>query len=89
LQKKAEVAIVITNTKTTDRESVVLGGSHVTKDTGTGIVHTAPAHGLEDFAVCQSNPSIPLVSAVNEEGKFTSEAGSIFFLLHYPATSIH
>lgn len=30
----------------------VIAGHHVTSDTGTGIVHTAPAHGLDDFNIC-------------------------------------
>jgi isoleucyl-tRNA synthetase len=33
----------------------ILGGSHVTSNAGTGIVHTAPAFGEEDFEVCQKN----------------------------------
>ena len=34
-----------------DREVPVVLGDHVTLDAGTGAVHTAPAHGLEDYAV--------------------------------------
>ena len=37
-----------------DRHSPVLAADYVTTDSGTGAVHTAPAHGLEDFATCQS-----------------------------------
>jgi isoleucyl-tRNA synthetase len=36
-----------------DRESPVIFGDHVTPDTGTGLVHTAPGHGFDDFAVCK------------------------------------
>ena len=36
-----------------DRKSVVILGDHVTLETGTGCVHTAPGHGLEDFEVGQ------------------------------------
>lgn len=36
-----------------DREVPLVGGDHVTADTGTGVVHTAPGHGVEDFAVSQ------------------------------------
>ncbi len=36
-----------------DREVPALLGDHVTLDAGTGIVHTAPDHGVEDFAVCR------------------------------------
>lgn len=37
-----------------DRTSPVYLAEYVTLDTGTGIVHCAPAHGLEDFAACRS-----------------------------------
>ena len=33
----------------------LLAGDHVTDDTGTGFVHTAPGHGREDFEVWTSN----------------------------------
>ena len=36
-----------------DRQVPVLLGEHVTLDAGTGVVHTAPDHGMEDFVVCQ------------------------------------
>jgi isoleucyl-tRNA synthetase len=48
----------------------VYTGDHVTATDGTGIVHTAPAHGEEDYAVCQ-RAGIELVDATDEEGKFT------------------
>ena len=31
---------------------VIIAGNHVTNDTGTGIVHTAPSHGMDDFTIC-------------------------------------
>jgi predicted TIM-barrel enzyme len=36
-----------------DRDIPVLVGEHVTADDGTGVVHTAPGHGQEDFVVGQ------------------------------------
>ena len=35
----------------TQKEMPLLPGNHVTSDKGTGLVHTAPAHGHEDFQV--------------------------------------
>ena len=35
-----------------DRDSIVIVGTHVTNDAGTGLVHTAPGHGAEDYVVC-------------------------------------
>lgn len=56
------------------RDSLVILGEHVTLEQGTGAVHTAPAHGTEDFEVCQKY-DIPVLSLVDGEGRFTPEAG--------------
>lgn len=58
-----------------DRESLVIVGDHVTLESGTGCVHTAPGHGIEDFNVCQNYPELPMVVPVNESGILTDEAG--------------
>lgn len=47
--------------------------SHVQADKGTGLVHTAPSHGQDDFLVFL-NKKIPLKSLVNEEGCYNSLA---------------
>ena len=39
----------------TKEELRFLHGSHVKKEKGTGLVHTAPAHGPDDFRVCKLN----------------------------------
>ncbi|GIL90054.1 hypothetical protein Vretimale_18112 [Volvox reticuliferus] len=58
-----------------DRTSpVVIGGDYITTETGTGLVHTAPGHGQEDFAVGQ-RCGLPLLSPVDDAGNFTAEAG--------------
>lgn len=48
-------------------------GSHVEDSKGTGLVHTAPAHGPDDFLVSLQQ-NIPILSFVDEEGKYTSKA---------------
>lgn len=59
-----------------DRESpIVIGGDYVTTESGTGLVHTAPGHGEDDFNVGQRY-GLPVLSPVDEEGNFTQEAGS-------------
>jgi isoleucyl-tRNA synthetase len=58
-----------------DRESLVIVGDHVTLDSGTGCVHTAPGHGVEDFVVCRKYPEIPIIVPVDSKGKLTKEAG--------------
>lgn len=58
-----------------ERESnIVIGGDYVTTDSGTGLVHTAPGHGQEDYIVGQRY-SLPILSPVDGNGKFTAEAG--------------
>lgn len=57
-----------------DRTSLVILGEHVTADTGTGVVHTAPGHGPEDFEIGKKY-KLGVVSPVNERGVFTDEAG--------------
>ena len=59
------------------RLSVILSGAHVTTESGTGLVHTAPGHGQDDFAVCKLHGIQPLCP-VNDSGHFTAEAGPRF-----------
>ena len=58
-----------------DRESpIVAGGDYITADSGTGLVHTAPGHGQEDFIVGK-RCGLPVLTPVDENGNFTAEAG--------------
>ena len=59
------------------RESLVILGEHVTLETGTGCVHTAPGHGLEDYFIGQKY-SLDILSPVDSKGVFTDEAGEDF-----------
>lgn len=61
-----------------DRTSLVIVGDHVTLESGTGCVHTAPGHGIEDFVVCKNYPEIPIIVPVDEKGRLTEEAGQQF-----------
>ena len=59
-----------------DRKSILILGDHVTLDSGTGCVHTAPGHGMDDFmVVTQHYPEIPFTVPVDSEGRMTEEAG--------------
>ncbi len=59
-----------------DRESLVINGTHVTLESGTGCVHTAPGFGVEDFEVCVQNyKELPMVVPVDNNGKLTKDAG--------------
>ena len=62
-----------------DRTGLVILGDHVTLEGGTGCVHTAPGHGVEDFEVCVNHyPQLPIVVPVDEAGRLTEEAGAEF-----------
>ena len=58
-----------------DRTSLVIVGNHVTLESGTGCVHTAPGHGVADFEVCRNYPQIGMVVPVDHKGVLTAEAG--------------
>jgi isoleucyl-tRNA synthetase len=55
-----------------NRESKVIFGTHVTLDAGTGIVHTAPGHGHEDYIVGLEY-GLDVFCPVDEKGRFTDE----------------
>lgn len=63
-----------------DRTIYVLEGNHVTLDAGTGCVHTAPGHGVDDFEVYKTYENAgklhqPIICPVDEKGHMTAEAG--------------
>lgn len=56
---------------------VLAGGDYITTESGTGLVHTAPGHGQEDYLTGLKN-GLDLLSPVDDVGKFTIEAGEEF-----------
>ena len=61
-----------------ERKSLVILGDHVTLESGTGCVHTAGGHGVDDFLVCQKYPELPIVVPVDDGGYLTADAGEEF-----------
>jgi len=55
-----------------DRDSLIINGEHVTADAGTGAVHTAPGHGVDDYKVGQRY-NLGILSPVDESGQYTEE----------------
>ncbi len=55
-----------------DRDSVVVTGTHVTLDAGTGCVHTAPGHGEDDYRIGLEY-GLEIYTPVDKAGKFTPE----------------
>ena len=68
-----------------DRDSVIILGSHVTLEQGTGCVHTAPGHGQEDFEVGRQY-NLPVLNPVGDDGRFTAEAGPFAGLFYEDAS---
>jgi len=61
-----------------DRTSpVVAGGDYITTESGTGLVHTAPGHGQEDYQTGLKY-GLELLSPVDDVGRFTVDAGDEF-----------
>jgi isoleucyl-tRNA synthetase len=57
-----------------DREVPVLAAGFVTMDSGTGAVHIAPGHGADDYVLGMEH-NLPILSPVDDHGRFTEEAG--------------
>jgi isoleucyl-tRNA synthetase len=57
-----------------DRDARLMFGDHVTLEAGTGLVHTAPGHGYDDFVV-GNQYKLQALTPVDDGGVFTSEAG--------------
>lgn len=55
-----------------NRDSIIILGDHVSLDAGTGCVHTAPGHGLDDYQVGLKY-GLPILSPVDPAGLYTAE----------------
>ena len=51
-----------------------LGGDYITTESRTRLVHTTPGHGQEDFLTSMKY-KLPLLSPIDDNGKFTEETG--------------
>ena len=60
-----------------DRELLVGLGDYVTDDTGTGLVHTAPGYGDDDYRFGKQY-DLPIFAPIDDQGKLTAEAGEGF-----------
>ena len=57
-----------------DREVPVFTAGFVTMDSGTGAVHIAPGHGADDYVLGMEH-KLPILSPVDDHGRYTDEAG--------------
>lgn len=59
-----------------ERDSLLILGDHVTLESGTGCVHTAPGHGIDDYRVCMRYDDLrDFPVPVDEHGRMNEEAG--------------
>jgi len=57
-----------------DRDVPVFTAGFVTMESGTGLVHIAPGHGADDYVLGMEH-NLPILSPVDDHGRFTDEAG--------------
>jgi len=73
--KGADLAGIVYRHPLLERTSqVVIGGDYITTEAGTGLVHTAPGHGVDDFNTGKKY-GLPVLCPVDEAGNLTAEAG--------------
>ena len=70
-----------------DRESLIMLGCHVTIDSGTGLVHSSPGHGEDDFYVGQKY-GLDVISPIDDKGCFTVEAPGFEGLFYEKANDV-
>lgn len=72
--KGSDLEGVVTRHPFIDRASPIILGDHVTLEQGTGCVHTAPGHGIEDYEIGQRY-GLDVLTPVDARGRMTEEAG--------------
>ena len=70
-----------------ERRVPIICGDHVTLEAGTGLVHTAPAHGLDDYFVGQKY-GLPTDSPVADDGKFLASLPLVGGLFVWKANDV-
>jgi len=79
--KGIELEGVVCSNPLLNRDSLLILGEHVTLEQGTGCVHTAPGHGLEDFEIGQKY-ELPVISPLDDKGCFTAEGKQFAGMFH-------
>ena len=70
-----------------DRKSTIILGDHVTTEAGTGSVHTAPGHGLEDYEVGMKY-KLGVLSPLDSKGVWTDEVPELKGIPYYKGNSV-
>ncbi|MDR0200398.1 MAG: isoleucine--tRNA ligase [Streptococcaceae bacterium] len=71
--KGSEFEFITTTHPFYDRESLVMCGDYVTLDNGTGLVHTSPNHGEDDYQYSRKY-KLPVIEDIDDKGYFTAVA---------------
>ncbi|MEG2045084.1 MAG: class I tRNA ligase family protein, partial [Clostridia bacterium] len=71
----AELEMMEANHPFLDRNSLVILGDYVTLESGTGCVHIAPGHGIDDYEVAKKYKGLDIIVPVDDNGILTNEAG--------------
>ena len=70
-----------------DREGLVMLGDYVTADAGTGAVHSAPGHGVDDYNYSRKY-ELGVLSPVDDRGHMTKEAGKYEGMFYAKASNV-
>lgn len=69
------------------RDSLVILGDHVTLDSGSGAVHTAPGHGMDDYLVGLTY-DLPIFAPLDHKARFTEEAAPFAGMFYEKANPV-
>jgi isoleucyl-tRNA synthetase len=70
-----------------ERSVEIICGEHVTLEAGTGLVHTAPAHGMDDYTIGQKY-NLPTDNPVGDDGKFLASVPLVGGLFVWKANDV-
>ncbi|MCJ7839568.1 isoleucine--tRNA ligase [Lederbergia sp. NSJ-179] len=85
--KGSQLENIVTTHPFYDRESPIILGEHVTIESGTGCVHTAPGHGEDDFYIGQKY-GLDVLCPVDDKGCMTAEAPGFEGLFYDKANKV-
>ncbi|MCY0881467.1 MAG: class I tRNA ligase family protein, partial [Firmicutes bacterium] len=70
-----------------DRQVPFILGDHVTAESGTGLVHTAPGHGIEDFEAGKAY-HLPVIQPLNDQGRFVADTPLVAGMFYEDANPV-
>jgi isoleucyl-tRNA synthetase len=83
----ADLRVVVARHPYVDRPAPLVAGEHVTAEQGTGLVHTAPGHGMEDFDIGRRY-GLPVIQPLDDQGRFDPDTPEVGGLLYEEANPV-